>query len=112
MKGKDKFASLFYFSLYLSSSISKNMYIGLTKSVHRNVLRRWQELFEKTLFLYDLRMQKKYNKIDIEYKFINTKDYFKLYKSIVKRQECIGLKIPKIHNLLHIFRTFYAMVHL
>ena len=104
MKGKEKFASLFYLSSYLSSFISKDVYKGLTKSVSRNKLLKWRELFEKPLFLYDWLIQEEHNKIDVAEKAIRIKEYFKLYKSIVKRQEGNGLKISKMHKLMHICR--------
>ena len=104
MKGKEKFASLFYLSLYLSSSISKDVYKGLNKSVKRNKLLKWRDLFDKTLYLHDWLMQEEHSIIDVEEKAIKIKDYFKLYKSIVNRQEGNGLKIPKMHELLHVCR--------
>ena len=104
MKGKEKFASLFYLSLYLSSSISKDVYKGLNKSVTRNKLLKWRDLFDKTLYLHDWLMQEKHSIKDVEEKAIKIKDYFQLYKSIVNRQEGNGLKIPKMHELLHVCR--------
>ena len=53
MKGKEKFVSLFYLSLYLSTTISKDVYKGLNKSVQRSKLLKWHDLFDKTLFLHD-----------------------------------------------------------
>ena len=102
MKGKEKFSSLFYLSLYLSSSISKDVYKGLNKSVTRNKLLKWRDLFDKTLYLHDWLMQEEHSIKDVEEKAIKIKDYFKLYKSIVNRQEGNGLKIPKMHELLHV----------
>ena len=49
-------------------------------------------------------MQEKQSIKDVEEKAIKIKDYFKLYKSIVNRQEGNGLKIPKMHELLHVCR--------
>ena len=42
--------------------------------------------------------------IDVEEKAIKIKEYFQLYKSIVKREEGNGLKIPKMHELLYVCR--------
>ena len=50
-------------------------------------------------------MQEEHSIIDIEENSIKIKDYFKLYKSIMKREEGNGLKIPKIHELLHVCRN-------
>ena len=47
-------------------------------------------------------MQEEHGIIDVGEKAIKIKEYFKLYKSIVNRQEGNGLKIPKIHKLLHV----------
>ena len=102
MKGKEKFASPFYLSLYLSTTISKDVYKGLNKSVQRNKLLKWRDLFDKTLFLHDWLMKEEHSIIDIEEKAIKIKDYFKLYNSIVIRQEGNGFKIPKLHELLNI----------
>ena len=104
MKGKEKFASLFYLSLYLSTTISKDVYKGLNKSVQRNKLLKWRDLFDKTLFLHDWLMQEEHSIIDVGEKAIKIKEYFKLYKTIVKREEGNGLKIPKMHELLHVCR--------
>ena len=104
MKGKEKFTSLFYFSLYLSTTISKEVYKGLNKSVQRSKLLKWRDLFDKTVYLHDWLMQEEDSIIDVGERAINIKDYFKLYKSIVKREEGNGWKITKIYELLHVCR--------
>ena len=104
MNGKEKFASLFYLSLYVSSKISKDVNKGLSKSVQWNKLLEWRDLFDKILFLYDWLMQEEYSIIDVEEKAIIIKEYFKLYKRIMKREEGNGLKIPKMHKFLHVCR--------
>ena len=80
MKDKEKFASLFYLSLYLSSSISKDVYKGLNKSVQRNKLLKWRELFDKTLFLHDWLMQEEHNKIDVAEKLSESKSILSCIK--------------------------------
>ena len=104
MKGKEKFASLFYLSLYLSITESKSVYSGSNKSVQRVKLLKWRELFDKTLYLHDWLMQAEHSIIDVEQKAIKIKEYFHLYKHLVKRQDGNGLKIPKMHELLHVCR--------
>ena len=104
MKGKEKFASLFYLSLYLSTTESKSVYSGSNKSVQRSKLLKWRDLFVKTLYLHDWLMQVEHSIIDVKEKAIKIKDYFQLYKRLVKRQDGNGLKIPKMHELLHVCR--------
>ena len=95
MKGKKKFASLFYLRLYLSSSISKDVYKGLNKLVQRNEPLKWRDLLN-TLFLHDWFMQEEHSIIDVKEKTIKIKEYFQLNKSIVNGEEGNGLKIPKM----------------
>ena len=49
-------------------------------------------------------MQKEYSIINVEEKAIKIHGLFKLCKSIVSREEGNRLKIPKMHELLHICR--------
>ena len=60
MKGKEKFASLLYLGLYLSTSISKDEYKGLNKSVQRSNLLKWCNLIDETLHLHDWLMQEEH----------------------------------------------------
>ena len=53
MKGKEKFATLHCLSLYLSTTISKDVHKVLNKSIKRNTLLKWRDLFDKTLFLHN-----------------------------------------------------------
>ena len=52
-------------------------------------------------------MQEEHRITDVK-KTIKIKDCFKLYKSIMKRLEGNSLKIPKMHELLHVCREFLS----
>ena len=49
-------------------------------------------------------MQEEHSIIDIEEKAIKIKNHFKLYKSIMKREEGNRLKIPEMYKLLHAYQ--------
>ena len=84
------------------------MNTGLNKSVKQNKLLQWRDLFDKTLYLHDWLMHKEYIIIDVEEEAIKIKDYLKLRKSIVNRQERNGLKIPIMHELLHVCQDIFC----
>ena len=47
MKGKEKFTRPFNLSLYLSSTVSKDVYKRFTRSIQRNKPLKWRDLFDK-----------------------------------------------------------------
>ena len=49
-------------------------------------------------------MQEEHSIIDVGGKTIKIMEYFKIYKSIMNREEGNGLKIPKMHKLLQLCR--------
>ena len=83
-------------------TISKDVYKELNKSDQRSKLLKWCDYFDKTLIWHDWIMQEEDSIFDMGEKTIKIKEYFQLYKSIVNRQEGNGLKIPKMHKLLHV----------
>lgn len=102
MKGTEKFAAVFYLTLFLYTKESKNLFKGCHGShISESYLKKWKHLFERILFYHDWLMQKKFSRKDIKEKQVLVVELFSLFKQLVKRTDGSKLKIPKFHELLH-----------
>lgn len=104
MKGTEKFAAIFYLCLYLHTTKSKSLYEGCTLQHNNATMKRWRKLFEKILFYKEWLMQESFSRSEVKEKHLKVCEFFKEFKSLVKRTEGSGLKIPKVHELLHCCR--------
>ena len=102
MKGTEKFASVFYLSLYFYTKQSKKLFEGC-KGTTPN-LNKWRKLFKMILFYRDWLMKDEFSRTELAEKKVLIIDMFRLFKSLVKRTEGSGLKLPKLHELLHCCR--------
>lgn len=102
MKGTEKFAAIFYLSLYFYTKISSNLFDGChNRSLSDSSIKAWRKLFEKILFYRDWIMQKEFLRSDVLEKQVIVVELFRSFQRLVKRTEGSGLKVPKLHELLH-----------
>ena len=97
MKGTEKFAAIFYIALYLHTKDSERVLDSTNK-------RKWLKLFQNFLSYRDWLMQDTHTRSDVLSKQSKIKNLLKQYKSLIQRTDGAGLKIPKIHELLHVCR--------
>ena len=102
MKGTEKFASVFFLSLYFYTHQSKNLFDGCNGPTPN--LRNWRKLFKIILFYRDWLMKEEFSRSELAEKKVLIIEMFRLFKSLVKRTEGTGLKLPKFHELLHCCR--------
>ena len=102
MKGTEKFAAIFYLTIYLYTKESNKLFDGCQGSKLSVIgLKKWKNLFQTFLFYHDWIMQKKFSRKDIKEKQMKVINLFRLFKQIVKRTDGSQLKLPKVHELLH-----------
>ena len=104
MRGTDKFAALFYLSLYFNTTDSKNMFEACHSKLTESQLEQWRYLFERMLFYHDWVMQESFERKDVMEKQTKIVQLFRDFKALVKREEGNGLKLPKMHEFLHACR--------
>ena len=95
MKGTEKFAAIFYDALYLHTKDSERILDSTNKS-------KWLELLQNFLFYCGWIIQDINTRSDRLSKQSRIKKLLKQYKSLIERTDGAGLKIPKIHELLHV----------
>lgn len=106
IKGTEKFASLFYLSLFLHMSISRTKHFKgkeIIEDEMKKALLNWRILFEDLLYYHDWLLHKRFDRqklIEYEKKIL---DLFKSIKKLVHRKG-LGMNIPKFHEFLHIIR--------
>ena len=101
MKGTEKFSAIFYLALYFYTKESRRLFNKCQSSLSTASLQNWRKLFEKILFYRDWLMQETFFRSDVLEKKTLIIDLFVLFKRLVKRKDGAGLKLPKIHELLH-----------
>ena len=106
IKGTEKFASLFYLSIFFHTSISRTKFFEGDKDVEDDIKKLhqvWRVLFEDLLYYHDWLLQTKFDRLKLgeyESKIIQV---FKAIKKLVHRKG-LGLNVPKFHEFLHIVR--------
>ena len=106
IKGIEKFASLFYLSLFLHMSISETKYFEGSKDAEDEIKKThqvWRVLFEDLLYYHDWLLQTKFDRLklgDYENKIMQLS---KSIKKLVHRKG-LGVNVPKFHEFFHIVR--------
>ena len=106
IKGTEKFASLFYLSLFLHMSISKTKYFEGDKAVDDEIIKQhkvWRVLFEDLLYYHDWLLQIRFDRLKLDKYEKKIMQLFKSIKKLVYRKG-LGLNVPKFHEFLHIVR--------
>ena len=106
IKGTEKFASLFYLSLFLHMSISKTKYFEGDKAMDDEIKKQhkvWRVLFEDLLYYHDWLLQSRFDRLKLDNYEKKIMQLFKSIKKLVHRKG-LGLNVPKFHEFLHIVR--------
>lgn len=106
IKGTEKFASLFYLSLFLHTSVSRTkLFAGKRENDTEMIktLKTWRHLFEDMLYYHDWLLQKRFDRNDMD---LYAKKILSLFKSIKKLviRKGLGIAVPKFHEFHHIVR--------
>ena len=109
MKGIEKFASIFYISLFLNTDISKTEYFAGEKEMKsvekKHDLVLWKQLFETMCFYHDWLMKEKFSRVSLKGKHKKIAYFYGLFERLIKRSGKGIHTIPKFHELFHIIRN-------
>ena len=107
IKGVEKFASLFYLSLFLHTKLAQTDKFSGERPLSDELLstfKEWRELFEDMLYYHDWLMQKHFKRNSLKAKQKKINDLNKRLQKLIKRKELGVQYIPKFHEFFHITR--------
>ena len=108
MKGIEKFACIFYLSLFLNTSISQTVYFQGKKMMSnegKQVFYNWKKLFETCCYYHDWMMKKSFSRSSLQGKHKKIQEFYQLFSLLVKRKGKGIHTIPKFHEFFHIIRN-------
>ena len=109
MKGIEKFACIYFLSLFLHTKVSTTEYFEGRKDMSDPDMKRnlidWRKLFETSCYYHDYLCGERFCKDELGQQQIRIGQFHKLFQKMVQRNGEGIENIPKFHEFFHITRN-------
>ena len=103
-RGSDRISICLISILFLYSSLSNTFQENCRAGASDNTLKKYRQLLESMLVYAEWLSKDDYKKAELDISDVKLRNFMIEFKSVVKRNSGVKLKLSKFHELLHVVR--------